>query len=210
MNTWTQLLGTLALVFGCACATTSTPKPVLRGWDEPEGELILEDGQQIAGRLVARDIVIPSGTLVIAVEDVQLLAVRSIRINGALRATSRSAGDPDPNAPLLELEAGEILTLTGSVEGGDGWLPNGKGSSLRLSAPDLLVAGDLIGGQGRLGGSVRIFGEPLSEHDLDPAELEDLMSASRVVAGEGGKVLFGLPPSSSPLRPIHPPLRAEQ
>lgn len=199
MNTWTQLLGTLALLFGCACATTWSPRPVLRDWEEPGGELIFEDGQRIAGRLVARDIVIPRGALVIAIEDVQLLAARSIRIDGVLRGASRSAGDPDPSAPRLELEAAEVLTLTGSIEGGDGWLPSGKGSSLRLSAPDLLVAGDLIGGEGRLGGSVRIFGEPQSDHDLDPAELEDLMSASRVVAGEGGRVLYGLPPSVSPL-----------
>lgn len=104
----------LAVVAACARVVPVTPASLA------ESEIILKDGDEVSGLLEAWVIRVLPAAVVWVTDDLQMRSSDTIEIRGTLRADSRLPGDPQADAPNIDLEAGQRITVAGAIEGGTG------------------------------------------------------------------------------------------
>jgi len=175
--------------------------------------------------LEGTNILVPEGVEISIDHSLQIHASGRLLVEGNLRIADI------PVLPVadtqdgwnLELIADERMTIKGSITGGRGshyedldpqvtqHLQGGRGSTILMTSPDLLVTGLVTAGDGGEGGAgaragdggaIISIGALLSDHDLSPSEIESLPTRITDIGGRGGlggrgDVELGLAPGDS-------------
>ena len=192
-----SVLGGIALIALVPALSQPT-----QDWD-----LILPDGKLGTGLVEGAKILLPKGSTLILSTATTIRASDQLRIEGDVLLEDVVSASAGIDALDLTLEAGKRLTITGTIRGGAGFSypeldkqeflmkAGGKGSDLILVAPDLLVSGLLVSGEGGIGGvgaeggpggDIVCTGGFLSDHGLAASELEALSLRTAYFAECGG------------------------
>ena len=129
----------------------------------PVSEVIFRDGDVASGLIVARIVRVEADAVMRVAGDLTIRASRSVPIDGTLRVHDVQLSDARRDAFDVDVAAEDLLTVRGFILGGRGksyagvdgadypgaW--GGDGSDIRLSAPDLLIGGQVLAGDGQPG-----------------------------------------------------------
>lgn len=162
--------------------------------------------QTLAGRITCESFVVSKDQTVFVSADLEIVAEKEIRIDGAMVVHSPALEARSKDAPSMQLRAGESISVSGQILGGKGRDDRslhgvgGNGTSVYIEAPVVWVDGVVRGGDGGVGsprmsdppvrgadgGSVDVFGVCFTNRPVSDLPVEWQAIDSGLIGGNGG------------------------